>query len=83
MEKKTAQQRQFEQVVDKLRSQLSAMEETLNLMPKKGYTAFKCQRQNIVCTLLELDHEINGIELEDFTPNECSGDFKLSYEGDK
>lgn len=77
--KKTAKKRQFEQVVDKLRSQLAAMEETLKMMPKKGNTATECQRQNILCTLLELDHEINGIELEDFTPNEYSGDFKLSY----
>ena len=76
---KSAEQRQFEQVVDKLRSQLEAMNKTLELMPKKGDTAYDCQKQNILCTLLELDHEINGIELEDFTPNEYSGDFKLSY----
>jgi hypothetical protein len=76
---KTPQQRQFEQVVDKLRSQLAAMEKTLELMPKKGDTANECQRHNILCTLQQLDHEINGIELEDFTPNEYSGDFKLSY----
>ena len=76
---KSAEQRQFEQVVDKLRSQLEAMKETLDLMPKKGDTANDCQRQNILCTLIQLDHEINGIELEDFTPNEYSGDFKLSY----
>ena len=76
---KTSQQRQFEQVVDKLRSQLKAMQETLELMPQKGNTAYDCQRQNIICTLLELDHEINGIELEDFTPNEYSENFKLSY----
>jgi hypothetical protein len=77
--KKTAEQRQFEQVQDKLRSQLKAMEETLEMMPKKGNTSTECQRQNILCTLLELDHEINGIELKDFTPNNYSGNFKLSY----
>lgn len=77
--KKTPQQRQFEQVVDKLRSQLAEMEETLKMMPKKSNTATECQRQNIVCTLLELEHEINGIELEDFTPNKYSEGFKLSY----
>ena len=79
MKKKTPQQRQFEQVVDKLRSSLEAMNKTLEMMPKKGGTATECQRQNILCTLLELDHEINGIELEDFTPNEYSEGFKLSY----
>ena len=77
--KKPPQQRQFEQVVDKLRSQLEAMQDTLEMMPKKGNTAYDCQRHNILCTLLELDHEINGIELEDFTPNEYSENFKLSY----
>jgi hypothetical protein len=76
---KTPQQRQFEQVVDKLRSQVDAMRETLEMMPKKGDTSYDCQRHNILCTLLTLEHEINGIELEDFTPNEYSGNFKLSY----
>lgn len=78
-DKKTPQQKQFEQVVNKFRSQVKSMKETLEMMPTKGYTAAECQKHNILCTLLELDHEINGIELEDFTPNECSGNFKLSY----
>jgi len=77
--KKTAQQRQFEQVVDKLRSQLAAMEETIKLMPRKGDTPHECQRIEISNLLGGLDHCISGIELEDFAPNNYSGDFKLSY----
>jgi len=77
--KKSPQQRQFEQVTDKLRSLLNEMEETLNLMPKKGNRPHECQRITISNQLGGLDMCINGIELEDFTPNEYSGDFKLSY----
>jgi hypothetical protein len=77
--KKTAQQRQFEQVVDKLRSQLEAMEETIKLIPRKGNNPATCQRIEIGNLLGGLHHSINGIELEDFTPNEYSGDFQLSY----
>ena len=77
--KKTAQQRQFEQVQDKLRSQLAEMEEILKLMPKKGDRPSTCQRTEISNILGGLDHCINGIELEDFTPNEYSGDWQLSY----
>jgi len=79
MAKKTAEQRQFEQVVDKLRSQLEAMEKTLELIPRKGNNPSTCQRISISNLLSGIDHCINGIELEDFTPNEYSGDFKLSY----
>jgi len=77
--KKTPQQRQFEQVVDKLRSQLAAMEETLKMIPIKGNNTATCQRTAISNYLGGLDSYINGIELEDFTPNEYSGEFKLSY----
>lgn len=77
--KKTPQQRQFEQVVDKLRSQLAAMEETLKMIPRKGNNTATCQRTAISNYLGGLDSCINGIELEDFTPNEYSGEFKLSY----
>jgi len=77
--KKAPQQRQFEQVVDKFRSLVDEMEETLKLMPRKGNTPFECQRTNISNQLGGLDDCINGIELEDFTPNEYSADFKLSY----
>ena len=77
--KKTPLQRQYEQVVDKLRSQLEAMEQTLELMPKKGGIPATCQRTNISNYLGGIDHCINGIELEDFIPNEYSGDFELSY----
>lgn len=83
MNKKTAQQRQFEQVVDKLRSQLSAMEETMKLMPTRGNKSDFCQKTYILNELNSVDRCINGIVLKDFTPNEYSGDFKLSYEGDK
>ena len=76
---KTPQQRQFEQVQDKLRSQLAAMEETLLMMPRKGNNTATCQRTAISNQLGGLDMCINGIELEDFTPNEYSSDFKLSY----
>ena len=76
---KTAQQRQFEQVTDKLRSQLAEMEETLKLMPRKGNNTATCQRAAISNYLGGVDSCINGIELEDFTPNEYSQDFKLSY----
>lgn len=76
---KTAQQRQFEQVTDKLRSQLAEMEETLKLMPRKGNNTATCQRTAISNYLGGVDSCINGIELEDFTPNEYSQDFKLSY----
>ena len=77
--KKTAQQRQFEQVKDKLQSLLSEMEETLTMLPKKGNSSGNCQRTGISIALLEVDHLITGIELEDLTPNEYSQDFKLSY----
>jgi hypothetical protein len=76
---KTAEQRQFEQVVDKLRSQLEAMKETLEMMPIKDNVSEGCQRTYISTQIDNLDYAINGIKLEDFTPNEYSGDFKLSY----
>lgn len=76
---KTPQKRQFEQVVDKLRSQLEAMEQTLEMMPRKGNNTATCQRTAISNYLGGLDSCINGIELEDFTPNEYSGKFKMSY----
>lgn len=76
---KTAQQIQFEQVKDKFQSLLEEMEETLKLMPRKGDRPSQCQRISISNQLVRLDMEINGIELEDFTPNEYSQDFKLSY----
>lgn len=76
---RTPQQIQFEQVQDKLRSQIAVMEETLLMMPRKGNNPSTCQRTTISNLLGGLDHAINGITLEDFTPNEYSGDFKLSY----
>ena len=77
--KKTPQKRQYEQVVDKFRSLLSEMEDTLKLMPRKGDVPWECQRITISNQLGGLDYAINGIELEDFMPNGYSGDFKLSY----
>lgn len=76
---KTPQQRQYEQVVDKFRSLLSEMEDTLKLMPIKDNVSEGCQRTHIATQINNLDYAINGIELEDFTPNEYSRDFKLSY----
>jgi len=77
--KKTAQQRQFEQVKDKLQTLLQQMEEVLELMPTKGNSKNDCQKINILHHLNQLDHCVNGIDLEDFTPNEYSENFKLSY----
>jgi hypothetical protein len=76
---KTPQQRQFEQVVDKFRSQLEEMQETIKMMPIKDNVSEGCQRTFIATQINNLDYAINGITLEDFTPNEYSGDFKLSY----
>lgn len=76
---KTPQQRQFEQVKDKLQSLLAEIEETLKLIPIKGNVASECQYTTISNQLGCLDACINGIDLEDFTPNEYSNDFKLSY----
>lgn len=76
---KTAEQRQFEQVKDKLTSLLESMNETLEMMPIKGNTTSDCQRTNIAYFLGILDSCISGIKLEDFKPNEYSGNFKLSY----
>ena len=77
--KKTAQQRQYEQVKDKLQTLIQQMRDELKLMPTKGNSKNDCQKINILHNLNELDSCVNGIKLEDFTPNEYSGDFKLSY----
>lgn len=77
--KKTAQQRQYEQVKDKLQTLLQQMQDELKLMPTKGNSKNDCQKINILHHLNGLDSCVNGIELEDFTPNEYSEDFKLSY----
>jgi hypothetical protein len=77
--KKTSQQKQFEQVKNKLESLLAEMEETIKMIPKKGDNPATCQRTSISNQLGGLDMVINGLELEDFTPNGYSGDFKLSY----
>lgn len=76
---KTPQQRQFEQVKDKFQSLLSEMNGVLELMPTKGDIKTDCQKLSILHHLKNLDYCINGIELEDFTPNEYSGNFELSY----
>lgn len=55
------------------------MEVSLKLIPRKGNNTATCQRTAISNYLGGLDSCINGIELEDFTPNEYSGEFKLSY----
>jgi hypothetical protein len=76
---KTPQQRQFEQVKDKLTSLQKEMETVLELMPTKGAYSNDCQKMALLTIAKDFDHHINGIELEDFTPNEYSGSFKLSY----
>jgi ElaB/YqjD/DUF883 family membrane-anchored ribosome-binding protein len=77
--KKAAQQIQYEQVKDKLQSLLERFQDELKLMPTKGNTKDDCQKINLLHYMNELDSCVNGIELEDFTPNEYSGNFKLSY----
>ena len=70
---------QFEQVTDKLKSLLADMEETLKMIPRKGNVPSECQRTDISNHLGGLDMAINGLELEDFEPNEFSRDFEYSY----
>ena len=77
--KKQAKKIQFKQVVDKLNSAVSNIEEILELMPTKGNNESDCQKTYLQAKLQEFERCINGIELKDFTPNEYSGDFKLSY----
>lgn len=77
--KKNSQQRQYEQVKDKLQTLIQQIQDELKLMPTKGNSKNDCQKINILYHLNELDSCVNGIEFEDFTPNEHSGDFKLSY----
>lgn len=79
LSKKTAQQRQFEQVKDKLQSLLCKIEETLKLMPTKGQNKMDCKKIHILHLANELSYVVDKIEFKDFTPNEHSGDFKLSY----
>ena len=77
--KKTAQQRQFEQVTDKFKTAIDNLNELIELMPTKGNSKNDCQKINILHHINSLDYCINGIEIEDFTPNEYSENFKLSY----
>lgn len=79
MAKKTAQEKQLEQVKNKFESLIEEMNDVLKLMPTKGDKRQDCQKINILHHLNILDSCVNGIELEDFIPNEYSGDFKLSY----
>jgi len=79
MANKTAQQRQFEQVKDKLTALSQDIEKVLELMPTKGAWANDCQKMALLTCINDFQHHVNGIELEDFTPNEYSGDFELSY----
>ena len=52
--KKTPQKRQYEQVVDKFRSLLSEMEDTLKLMPIKDNVSEGCQRTYIATQINNL-----------------------------
>ena len=76
---KSPQQRQFEQVTDKLRSQVAECNDIIKLMPVKGNSITGCKRAHLQNLISNLDFAINTIDLYDFTPNEYSGDFKLSY----
>jgi len=81
---KSAQQRQFEQTVDKLIYHANNLEDIVNnLMPTKGSHSNDCQKTHLLSLISQLNSAINGVELEDFKANDYSGDFKLSYEGDK
>lgn len=77
--KKESRQRQFEQVKDKLYSQIQEIESILELIPKKGDTSIDCQRTGIQQKINEIDSLVNGLTIKDFKPNEYSTDFKLSY----
>ncbi len=81
---KSAQKRQFEQTVGKLIYHTNNLEDIVNsLMPTKGNTSNDCQKTHLLNLISELYSAINGIELQDFKPNDYSVDFKYSYEGDK
>jgi hypothetical protein len=69
----------MEQVKDKLETLLQEMDSTLKLMPTKGDSKNDCNKINLLCHINQLSYCVSGIELSDFTPNEYSGDFKLSY----
>jgi len=77
---KTAEQRQFEKVTKKLGSLVEQAADTLELMPLKGLRGDHCQKIHIANMLAKLSQAISGIELEDFTPNEYSGDFKITIQ---
>lgn len=77
--KKKPEQVQFEQVKDKFQTAIQQMNELLLLMPTKGNSIEDCQKTNIQYHLNSLENCINGVEVEDFEPNEYSGDFKFSY----
>ncbi len=75
-----SQQRQFEQTIEKLKSHIFEMEDIIKeLMPIKGNSINDCQRTYLMLRIKDLKFAINGIDIEDFTPNSYSGDFKLSY----
>jgi len=81
---KSAQKRQFEQTVDKLIYHANNLEDIVNnLMPTKGNTPNDCQKTHLLSLISQLNSAVNGVDLEDFKPNDYSGDFKYSYEGDK
>lgn len=77
---KPEHQNRYEVVKETLQDLVYKMENTLKLMPTKGNTSSDCQRTNLACKLNELSNAVAGIELEDFTPNEYSGDFKFTNE---
>lgn len=66
----TKAEKEFERVKSKLESLLEQMQDIVEDMPSKGSTSSECQRMTISIALNELDHCINGIELEDFITDE-------------
>ena len=76
---KTAQQRQYEQAKDKMETLIQEFNKVLKLMPTKGSSKNDCQKINLLHHLNMLDSCVYGIKVDDFTPNEYSEDFKLSY----
>lgn len=70
---------QYRQVSLKLDDKVRELQDLIELIPKKGITSETCQRECISETITSLQTAINGLEEEDFEPNEYSGDFKYSY----
>lgn len=76
---KAKQQKQYEQTINKFNSAIAELNEIVELMPTRGDTPEQCQKATISLAIKKLENTIGGIELDDFEPNEHSGDFEFSY----